>query len=178
MQIQFNDIRGGECLLRQVGEKEFVHNTRTRDTNGTLLFAGWMRGHHHAAEDALGPHRHVWAIVEAADDLAFGTLLEQIGRQVQTRLNQRMIEHRVLFAARHEAKACQIGEHGPGAILSVESKQGTCLWELVHREVTGDRRKALTQFLPVTPIAAVAKRTEPLVTVGLTDDGARPETTS
>ena len=33
---------------------------------------------------------------------------------------------------------------------------------------------ALTQFLPVAPVASVAKRAEPVETVGLTDDGARP----
>ncbi len=91
---------------------------------------------------------------------------------MQTRLHERMIEHGVLFAARHEGKARRIGEHGPGAILSVESKQGACLWELVRREVTRDGREALTQLLPVATVAPVAKRAEPLETMGLTNDGA------
>ena len=34
--------------------------------------------------------------------------------------------------------------------------------------------EALTQFLPVASVASVAKRAEPLETVGLADDGARP----
>jgi len=46
---------------------------------------------------------------------------------VQTRLDKRMIEHRVLFAARHIGEAGQVGEHGPGAILSVEPEQGARL---------------------------------------------------
>ncbi len=73
-------------------------------------------------KDALGPQRHVWAVVEAADHLAFRALLELIWGQVQTRLHERMIEHGVLFAARNAGKARRIGEHGPGAILFVESR--------------------------------------------------------
>jgi hypothetical protein len=174
MQVELDDIGGGKPLLRQISEKEFVHNTRTRDTNRTLLVASLMRGHHHAAEDAIGSHWDLWAIVEAAHHLANFPLLKLIGRQVQTRLHERMIECGVLFASGHEREACHIGEHSPSAILSVESEQGTCLWELMRHEIARDQSFALTQFLPVTPIAAVAKRTEPLVTVGLTDDRARP----
>ncbi len=37
MQIPFDDIGGGERLLRQVGEKEFVDGTRTCDANGALF---------------------------------------------------------------------------------------------------------------------------------------------
>jgi hypothetical protein len=37
MQIQLNDVRGGERSLRQVGEEEFVDDARTRDANWTLL---------------------------------------------------------------------------------------------------------------------------------------------
>ena len=37
MQIQFDDIGGGEGLLRQIGEEEFVDDARTRDANGTFL---------------------------------------------------------------------------------------------------------------------------------------------
>ena len=175
MQIQFDDIGGGECLLWQVGEEEFVDDACTRDAHRTLLLAGWMGGHHHAARHALRPHWHFWAVVEAAHDLTFRTLLELIGGQVQTRLDERMIEHGVLFAAGHKGEASQIGEHGPGAILSIEPQQGAFLRELVRREVARDGREALTQFLPVATVASVAKRAEPVVAVGLTDDGARPD---
>jgi hypothetical protein len=158
--------------LRQGGEEELVDDACTRDANRALLVGGWMSGHHHAAQHALGPHRHVWAVVEAAHDLAFWTLLELIGRQVQTRLDQRMIEYRVLFATRHEGETGQISEHGSRPILSIESQQGACLWKLVRREVTRDGRERLAQFLPVAAVAAVAKRAEPLVAMGLTNDGA------
>ena len=58
-----------------------------------------MRGHHHPAECSLGSHRDLGAVVEAALHLTFGTLLELIGRQVQPRLNQRVIEQVIVFAA-------------------------------------------------------------------------------
>jgi hypothetical protein len=93
---------------------------------------------------------------------------------VQTRLDERMIEHRVLFAACHNGEASQVGEHGPGAILSSELEQGAFPRELVRCEVTTDSREGLTQFLPVEPVASVAKRAEPLETVGLADDRMGP----
>ena len=86
-----------------------------------------MSGHDHAAQHTLGPHGYLWAIVEAANHLAFWTLLKLIGGQMQTRLDERMIEHAVLFATGHERESSQIGEHGPGAILSVEPEKSTFL---------------------------------------------------
>ena len=127
MQIQFDDIGGGACLLRQVGEEEFVDDTSTRDANRTLLFRGGMGGHHHMAAHAIGSHRDLWAIVEAADHLAFWALLELIWRKVQACLNERVIEHTVLFAAGDKREACHIGEDGPGSILPVKPKQGVWL---------------------------------------------------
>src|SRR5262245_49201513 len=58
MEIQFDDIRSGESLLRQRGEEKFIDDTRTRDANRTLLVTGWMSRHHHAAPHPLWPHRH------------------------------------------------------------------------------------------------------------------------
>src|SRR5258708_3107362 len=42
------------------------------------------------------------------------------------------------------------------------------------RQVLTNSRETPTQFLPVAPIPSIAKRTEPLETVGLADDGSRP----
>ena len=119
MQIQLNDVRGGECALRQSGDEEFVTDPCARDANRALLFTSGMRCHDHAAQHALGPHGYLWAVVEATDHLTFRALLELIGRQMEARLHERMIKHTVLFAAGHEREASEIGEYGPGAILSV-----------------------------------------------------------
>src|SRR6266700_4722538 len=172
MQIHLNDVGSGESLLRQHGEEEFVDDARTREANGTLLCASGMGCHHHAAQHTIGTHRHLRAVIEAAHALAFRRLLELIGGQVQARLDERVIEDREVFAAGHEGEASEIGEHGPGPILSVEPQQRTRWWELIRREITTDGRKALTQFLPVATVAPVAKRAEPLEGVSLADDGA------
>jgi hypothetical protein len=81
MQIQFDDIAGGEGLLRQRGEEEFVDDARPRDANGALLLAGRVRGNDHAAEDAFSPHRYLGTIVEAAHHLALLSAAEtdQVG---------------------------------------------------------------------------------------------------
>jgi len=44
---------------------------------------------------------------------------------MQTRLDERVIEHRVLFAASHEGEAREIAEYGPCAILPIEPEQAT-----------------------------------------------------
>ena len=131
-----------------------------------------MGGHHHATLHALRPHWHRLAVVETAHDLTFRTVLELIGRQVQTRLDERVVEHRVLFAAGHVGETSQVCQHGPGAILSKDMQQSTRLWELVRCEVTRDRGMCLAQLCAVATVASVAKRAKPLGTVGLTDDGA------
>lgn len=82
-----------------------------------------MGGHDHTAGDTLGSHRDLGAIVETALHLTFGTLLELVGRQVQTRLNQRMIEQVIVFATGHKRETSHIGEHNPIAILSIEPEQ-------------------------------------------------------
>jgi hypothetical protein len=120
MEIQFDDIGGGKRLLRQIGEEEFVDEARTRNANRTLLLANGMGRYHHAARHTERSHRYLRTIVEAAHDLTFRTLLELIRGQVQTRLDERMIEHRVLFAARYKGETSQVCQHGPRAILAIE----------------------------------------------------------
>ncbi len=85
---------------------------------------------------------------------------------MQTRLDEGMIEHRVLFAPGHEREASEIGEHGSRAILPVEPEQSALLWELVRREIPTDGGEALAQFRSVATVAAVAKRAEPTFSYG------------
>src|SRR5712691_5059270 len=174
MQVQFDHIARGERSLRKTCEEEFVHDARARDPNGTFLFCGWMGGHDHAAPHPLGPHRHRLAVVEAAYDLTFRTLLGLIWGEVQTRLNERMIDYRVIFATSHEGEASQVRQRSSRAILSIEPEQGVLVWELVLREIPTKSRQALTQFLPIPPVTFVPKTAEPLKAMSLADDGARP----
>lgn len=97
-----------------------------------------MCGHDRAAGHALGPHLDLRAEVSAADHPACGTRLYLIGEQVQTRLDQRMIEQAVFFATGHKREAGHIGKHSSRAILPIEPEQGTRLRELVCFEVTLD----------------------------------------
>jgi len=83
-----------------------------------------------------------------------------------------MIQDGVVFAAGHESEASEIGENGPRAILTIEPEQRVCWWNLVRGEIPTNGRQALTQFLSVATVAAIAKRAEPVETVGLADDRA------
>ncbi len=88
-------------------------------------------------------------------------LLELIGRQRQTCLDERMIEQGVLFAARDKGKVGQVREYGSGAILPVKPQQNVFLWEVMCCEVVINDLERLSQFLPVATIAPVAKTPEP-----------------
>ncbi len=156
MQIQFDHIAGSECPLREAREEEFVDDPCARDANGALLLASQMRCHNHAAQHVLGSHRYLRTIVETAYRLAFWTLLELVGRQVQTCLNERVIEHGVLFATGHKGEARKIRKHGPSAVLSIEPEQGAFLRKLVYSQILTNGCEPLSQFLPVAPIAPVA----------------------
>src|SRR5215469_3211987 len=67
-----------------------------------------------------GPTGIGGAVVQAAHESTFGTLLELIGRQEQTRLDQGMIKGCVLLATGHKSEPSQIGEHGSRPILAVK----------------------------------------------------------
>src|SRR5207245_1418017 len=105
MQVQLDDIGDSERMWWQIGEEEFVDDARARDADPTLLCAGWVGRHHYAALHARRSHRHIRAVVEAAHQLTFRTTLELIWGQMQTRLDKRMIQHGVVFAAHHEREA-------------------------------------------------------------------------
>jgi hypothetical protein len=80
MQVQLDDIDGGECLRGQIGEEQFVDDPRTRDANGALLFTSGMSCYDYTAQHPFRPHRDFRAIVEAAHESTFRTLLELIRR--------------------------------------------------------------------------------------------------
>src|SRR6266487_1375177 len=174
MQIQLHDIRSREALLGQASEKELIDDASSRDANPALLFTSGMGCHHHPAMDAFWPHWYLRTVVEAAHERAFRAMQKLVGGQAQTGLNQRMIQHGVVFATHYEEEASQIGEYGPGAILSIKAQEGMFLRELMRGEVATDGEERLTQFCSVEPIASVAKGAEPLRGVSLTDDGPGP----
>ncbi len=160
------------CCGRLVKKSSETTFSRVTPTEFFFLSAG-LASHDHAAGSPLGAERHGRAVVEAANNLAFWTLLELIGRQVQTRLNERMIEGRVVFAASRKSEPGQISEHSSSAILAVEPKQSAFLGKLICPEIATNGHERLAQFLPVATVAPIAKGAEPLETMSLADDGAR-----
>ena len=167
MQIQLDHIAGSERLLREVREEQFVDDAFPRDTYRALLLGGWMGGHDHAAQHTVGSDRDIGTIVEGAYHLAFRALLELIGRQVQTRLNEWMIEDRVLLATGHKGEARHLGERGPCAILAVEPEQRAPWFKLRRGERARDRCQSLAQFLAVMAIASVSETAELLIAMRL-----------
>ncbi len=69
---------------------------------------------------------------------------ELVGGQMQAGLNQRRIEHGVIFATHHEGEISQVCNHRPRAILPIEAQQDLRLREVVGSQVAtnGEERLA------------------------------------
>jgi hypothetical protein len=80
---------------------------------------------------------------------------------MQTRLDQRMIKHPVVFASGHEREPSQISEDGPGPVLPIESQERAGLWKLIGSEIPSNGRQAIAQLLSVAPVATITKTAEP-----------------
>ena len=167
MQIQFNDVRGGERLLRQAGEEEFIDYPSTRDPNWTLLFASWMGRDHYTTQDAIRPHRHSRAVVERAHHATLWVGQMLIGRQIQTRLDLGSLQEVILFAAHHKRQSGQIGENRSRPILSIQAKQNTLFGVVMGLSVALNDRDSPTQFCPILSVPRVSKRGKPLMCMGL-----------
>src|SRR6266566_3437101 len=97
------------------------------------------------------------------------------GRQVQTALDALPIQHGVIFAAHDKRKVCQVGDDGPCSILPIQPQQGADRRKMVRLQIAPDSAQRSAQFLSVASIAAVAETAEPVITMGLRDDGARTD---
>ena len=76
------------------------------------------------------------------------------------------------FAAGNFGEVRQIEENRSHTVLAVQPRQDALFRQLVRHEVARDSCKIFPQFLPVAPVAAVAKRAEPLVGMSLADDSS------
>ncbi len=178
MQVECHHIGGGERLLRQLGEKEFVDHALAGVTDAALCLASRVGGHHDAAAVALWPHRDIGAVVELPHQATFRAAELLVGRQVQTALHRLPIQHGVIFAAHDEREACQIGDDGPCPILPIQPQQGADRRKMVCLQIAPDGGQRPAQFLPVASIAAVAETAEPVVTMGEAQTTVRVRTTS
>src|SRR5439155_16468959 len=112
---------------------------------------------------------------ELPDQATYRTAELPFCRQVQATLDLWPIQHAVIFAAHHEREACQIGDDSPRPILPIQSQQDRRRRKMVCLQVVPDGGQRSAQFLPVASIAAVAETAEPVITMGLGDDGARTD---
>src|SRR5271167_8789 len=65
MQVECHDIGGGEPILREMGEKEFVDHALAGVTDAALFLGSQVGSHHDAAAAARLPHRDIGAVVES-----------------------------------------------------------------------------------------------------------------
>ncbi len=176
MQVERHHIRGGEGVLRQIGQQEFIDNSVTGEPDLALLLFpgwGWMSGHDDTNERSSLGQALVWAVVERVADSTFCTKEVLIGRQVQARLDVGAIEDAVVFAASDIREIVHIADDRPGAILAIEAQQCSLGGKVVGLEVRLDGRLCSAQFLAILSIARVAKAGHPLMGMHLQDRRAR-----
>jgi len=119
MQVECYDIGGGESILREKSEKEFVDHALAGVTDAALFPESRVGSHHDATAAARLAHRDIEAVVERAHQGAFRATEVGIRGQVQPRPHDRVIQHRVVFAPHHKKEAIQICNDGPRAVEAV-----------------------------------------------------------
>jgi hypothetical protein len=106
MQVECHHIGGGERVLREVSEKEFVDHALAGVTDAALFRGLRMGSHHDAAAHALWSHRDIRAVVELPYQATFRAAELLIGRQMQTALDLWPIHYGVIFPAHYEREVC------------------------------------------------------------------------
>ena len=157
MQGESHGIRGGEPILREMGEKEFVDHTLAGATDAAFFLGRRMGRHHDAAAAARLAHRDIGAVVESAHQGAFRATEVGIGGQVEPCLHGRVIQHRVVFAPHHEAEAIQICNDGPSAVEAVQPQQGMRLMEAERLEIVTDDPNADASSFRYSPLPLFPK---------------------
>ncbi len=178
MQVKRHHVGGGEGVLREIGEKEFVDHPLAGVTDAALFLGCWVGGHDDTAAGARLAHRDIGAVVELPHQATFWAAELLVSWQVQTALDRLLIQHAVIFAAHDEGEACQIGDDSPCSILSVQPQQGRCRRKTVCLQIAPNGGQPLAQFLPVESIASVSETAQPLGTVGEAQTTVRVRTTS
>src|SRR2546429_9806845 len=97
MQVECHHIGGGERVLRQMSEKEFVDDAIASVTDAALFRGRWMGGHHDTATHPLWPHSDIGAVVELPHQATFRTAELPFCRQVHAALDLGPIRHAVIL---------------------------------------------------------------------------------
>jgi hypothetical protein len=178
MQVECHHIGGGERVLREMSEKEFVDHALAGVTDAALFLGSRMGSHHDAAAHALWSHRDIGAVVELPYQATFRAAELLIGWQMQTALDLWPIYYGVIFPAHDEREVCQISDDSSRPILPIQSQQGAARRKMMGLQIPPNGSQRPAQFLPVESIAFVAKTAEPLGAMGEAQTTVRVRTTS
>jgi hypothetical protein len=160
MQGEGHDISSSESVLWQLRQEQLVDDAFALDSDPAFRRACRMGRHHDPALLSRRPHRQVRAVVEGARETTFRMRKLPFCGEMQSRLDSGMVQQQIVFPPHHVSQASQISEDSPGAILPIESQEGTFLRELVRGEVAPDSGDRTAQFLAVVAVARVSERTE------------------
>ena len=75
-----------------------------------------------------------------------------------------MIEHSIVFAARHKREPSHIGKHGSSAIVPIEPQKRAFLRKVVGSQIPTNGHKPLAQLLSISPVAPIPATSEPTFT--------------
>src|SRR6266516_5938814 len=101
MQVECHHVGGGERLLREIGQEQFVDNSGAFDAHPALRFPGWMGCHDDITPLSLWSYSYVRTIVERAHQGTFRAAKLLIGGKMQTHMDMRGRKLDVPFAPRN-----------------------------------------------------------------------------
>jgi hypothetical protein len=161
MEGERHHIGGGEGVLGQIGQEEFIDDSGTSESDLPFLFLlRWSRmgRHHDAHQRSTFAQALVWTVVERAADPTFGTSEVLIGGQVQARLDLGTIEELVVFAARDLRHVAHIRHDRPAAILTIQTHQRSLGGKVMGLDIRLDGALRPASLLAIPPVPRVSKR--------------------
>jgi len=126
VQIELDDVSRGKACSRQGREKELIDHAIASHANGSLGRGGYMSRNNYSTVVTLCGDREFSTIKEVSAGATFRMRELLIGRQGETLLDLYQIQQSIVFAAHHEADACDDEVHNDGsiAIQAIESNKG------------------------------------------------------
>src|SRR6266496_1371838 len=127
MQIERHHISSSEGFLWQGGQEQLIDDPIALDAHPRLFQSCRMSRHHDATALSIGPHSHLWAVIERPDVCTFRTAELLIGRKGKPKLDLGSQQHLIVFAA-HDKRQSRPGServapmpYSPSSLTSTRS---------------------------------------------------------
>ena len=175
MQVELDHIGSAEAEGGQGREKQLVDALIAGHPNRAGSRPGRMRGDDHARAMSFGGHGQVSTLKQVPADPTFRMHELLIGGQGEALFDRCQIKQPVIFATHQPGDPCrqQIRDDGSVAVLAIEADKGLIARQAQLGLIGHDHLQSSEQLPAVVGIARIAKRSQPLMGMGLQERGPR-----